>query len=176
METNNKKSNLHPRTCRTCGTSFLGGPRAWYCPDCREDRKREADRRSSERRRAGIARELGSIDFCVRCGEPYTIEGGLQKYCPDCRPDAIREMDQIQGMEYYHRTKDKNNPIRNVRRQIPPRPCAICGTMIQPRNSRTTCSDECAKEQRRRWQAVGDYKRRDRRKKKKDTDNEKGSQ
>ena len=28
-------SSLRQRTCRACGRSFLGGPRAWYCRQCR---------------------------------------------------------------------------------------------------------------------------------------------
>lgn len=28
------------RICRTCGAQFSGGPRAWYCPDCRRERAR----------------------------------------------------------------------------------------------------------------------------------------
>ena len=28
-----------PRTCRQCGRTFWGGPRAWYCPECRKERQ-----------------------------------------------------------------------------------------------------------------------------------------
>lgn len=36
-----KKSTLATRTCRQCGVKFTGGPRAWYCPECREARVKE---------------------------------------------------------------------------------------------------------------------------------------
>jgi rubrerythrin len=26
---------IRTRTCRQCGKEFQGGPRAWYCPECR---------------------------------------------------------------------------------------------------------------------------------------------
>ena len=41
-----KQATLKPRVCRQCGATFLGGPRAWYCPDCRAERRAEADRRA----------------------------------------------------------------------------------------------------------------------------------
>lgn len=31
-----RESVVRLRTCRECGSQFYGGPRAWYCPECRE--------------------------------------------------------------------------------------------------------------------------------------------
>lgn len=42
---------VRPRTCRQCGTTFEGGPRAWYCPACRELRRREAQAKYREKGR-----------------------------------------------------------------------------------------------------------------------------
>lgn len=35
------QKNMLPRICQGCGKTFLGGPRAWYCEDCREERKKK---------------------------------------------------------------------------------------------------------------------------------------
>lgn len=111
--------NLRPRICRNpeCGATFAGGPRAWYCPACRAVRQAETDRRYKARARRGETRPLGSQDICARCGETYTVTGGLQRYCPACAPLAVAEIDRAQGLAYYAANKDQINPVRNVRRR-----------------------------------------------------------
>lgn len=29
------------RICKECGIKFSGGPRAWYCPNCRKERQKK---------------------------------------------------------------------------------------------------------------------------------------
>ena len=53
------KDNILPRICRTCGTSFLGGPRAFYCPECREERKKEQSKKYKECIKHGSIITLG---------------------------------------------------------------------------------------------------------------------
>lgn len=43
---------IYDRTCIRCSRSFQGGPRAWYCPDCRKERQRE---RCDEDKRDDVA-------------------------------------------------------------------------------------------------------------------------
>lgn len=103
---------IYERTCQQCGVSFQGGPRAWYCPDCRLQRKNQTTADYRNRKRAGKVREIGSIDICQNCGEKYVVNSGLQRYCKKCAPEMIKELDQRQGMEYYRKNKDKINPTR----------------------------------------------------------------
>lgn len=104
-----------PRTCRQCGTIFNGGPRAWYCPDCRLERRREADRRLAARGRVPL-RPLGSIDKCTVCGKDYIVNSSNQKYCPECAYDAVREIDRAASRAWNQAHKDTYYPIKNKKR------------------------------------------------------------
>ena len=55
----------------------MGGPRAFYCPNCRRIRQREANERA--RKRGGATRPIGSIDKCKLCGAEYVVNSGRQK-------------------------------------------------------------------------------------------------
>ncbi len=139
-----KRDNIRPRTCRECGKVFPGGPRAWYCPDCRADRAKESCKRSKARAKKGLTRALGSTDFCVICNKPYIVFGANQKYCKECAPEAITEVDKKQSLEYYLKNKDTYNPKRNEARRIKEKECAICGKIFIPDGSpRKTCSSGC---------------------------------
>lgn len=113
-----KDSSLRQRVCRACGRSFLGGPRAWYCPQCRLERRKKQSAAYKARKRAGDVRELGSTDSCAICGAPYTVTGPNQRYCPACAPDAVKAVDSAQGMAYYVEHKDVINPLRNAKRRL----------------------------------------------------------
>ena len=146
------------RTCRQCGKSFPGGPRAWYCPDCRLDRSWARGRENCRKRRQGIAsaRPLGSTDYCVVCGQPYMVKSARQKYCPQCAPDAIRKVDKDQTKRWIEEHKDTYYPERNKKRRMswPPKQkeCVVCGKIFEVGERRVTCSPECQTEhQRRLW-------------------------
>jgi uncharacterized Zn finger protein (UPF0148 family) len=106
------------QTCQECGAVFTGGPRAWFCPPCRAERRREADARAKARKRRGESRGLG-IDsgICERCGGLYTVEASLQRFCPECQGPHAKEHDRRSGREYYWKNKDMINPARNVKRR-----------------------------------------------------------
>ena len=88
-------SSLAPRTCIVCGATFIGGPSAKCCPDCRIERRRENDRRHKARKRAGKSIILGqTVGRCEKCGKEFVYTAGIQKYCPDCSKEAIRENDR----------------------------------------------------------------------------------
>lgn len=101
------------RLCRSCGAIFSGGPRAWYCPNCREERKRATDR---ELKRNGSVRKIGNIDICQNCGQKYIIKSGLQKFCPDCQELMHKKIDREQSLRYYHEIVDKKE--RRIKRRI----------------------------------------------------------
>lgn len=135
------------RICRACGRHFEGGPRAWYCPECRADRKAKHKSEYLIRKKTGQVREIGSTDICVSCGETYTVSGGLQKYCEKCAPKMLREADRDQGLVYYHQNKSMINPVRNARRRIT-KHCERCGREIPGAGGRRFCPD-CEREGRR---------------------------
>lgn len=142
-------SVLRPRTCKQCGDSFMGGPRASYCPDCRLERRRAADRHHKS---AGSCRKLGQPYPCQRCGQLYTLTGSLQRYCPDCAEIAVKEAVSARKRQ------------RTVPRQPRVRPsltCQICGQPIpEDRRTKATCSDACDARRRRLRQYEADIKRR----------------
>lgn len=143
---------LQQRTCRTCSRSFEGGPRAYYCPECRAERKQATWRDFKRRKKSGDVRPLGSTDKCERCGKEYVVESGNQRFCPDCQPIHAAEYDRTTSLAFYHANKDRINPVRNERRRIDPvRTCAICeAEFLHKGTVRRTCSKECEREYYRR--------------------------
>ena len=134
---------IYDRVCRTCGVSFRGGPRAWYCPDCRRERERERKKRYN---RGEFARHIGQKDYCLNCGEEYTIDSGMQKYCPKCQPIMHKKLDAEQSLAYYNANKEQINPARNERRRPPEARCVVCGKSFKRVGQAKTCSEECRRE------------------------------
>lgn len=154
---------VRPRTCRQCGKEFQGGPRAWYCPECREQRRKNSDRSWQRDKRAGIptGRLLGSIDHCEICGKEYIVKSSRQRYCLGCADEAVKAVDRNQSLKYYVNAKSTDNPIRNERRRVKGKICVVCGKEFPcDGTSRNTCSPECAKKQQQGWQRNADKKRR----------------
>lgn len=136
-----------PHICKQCGAVFQGGPRAYYCPDCRIDRQRAQNRAYKQRKRQGLVRELGSTDKCVRCGANYTVTGPNQRFCPECALIHAREHDQRTSLAHYHQYKHRLNPVRNKRRRKGPRKCAWCNKPFLSPGKRTRyCSPECKRQ------------------------------
>lgn len=64
--------------CKDCGKTFMGGPSARYCPDCRI--AREHQKRQARKDKKPIAVER----VCQDCNKIFM--GSLQAaYCPECR-------------------------------------------------------------------------------------------
>ncbi len=104
------------RKCLRCPAKFRGGPRAFYCPECRVIRQRE---RAKKYRQNGYSRSLGSSDNCDRCGAEYNIEGGNQRFCPTCQPLHAAEHDRKTALAFYHANKKRINPKRyKLRRRM----------------------------------------------------------
>lgn len=137
---------IYDRICRECGMSFQGGPRAWYCPSCRNQRKKE---RAAKYRKEGYIRSLGSIDYCCHCGKPYVVQSGLQRYCKSCGEENHKLVDRRQSLDYYNHHKGALNPRRNERRRVPDRRCVVCGKLFQPKGRQITCSAKCRSDWRR---------------------------
>lgn len=145
---------MYNRICRQCGINFLGGPRAWYCPNCRAERKREANARFlAKGRRAD--RPLGSIDQCVICNGDYIVNASPQRYCPACAPVTIAAVDRTQSLEYYHKNSHTINPVRKIKRRNPFQEtlmkCTICGREFLAHDPKQTiCGDDDCRRARQR--------------------------
>lgn len=156
-----RATTLRPRTCRTCGVIFHGGPRAWYCPSCRAERRKT---REKKYQLVGYSRHLGDIDTCLICGGEYVICSGRQKYCPKCAPEAVREIDRAQSNAWNKENDYCAKRRENLRSGI--KVCVICGREIVPGTPAVTCSPECATARRKENQHRADAKRRNRGKEK----------
>lgn len=140
---------IYNRLCRRCGVSFEGGPRSWYCPDCRKQRGKE---RAKKYRKNGFQRHLGDTDYCRHCGKPYIVQSGQQRFCKECGEINHKLVDAQQSLSYYRKNKDAINPARNERRrelrQAVDRKCVVCGNLFKPKGKQLTCSKECRREMR----------------------------
>lgn len=150
-----KSATVRDRVCRQCGITFSGGPRAWYCPSCRTDRRREADRKQ---KRSGAARPLGSTDICKRCGNEYIVESGRQMYCKDCADIAVSETVRAHKREYNHENKVRLNARKHYMRSNR-NICVVCGNVFDPDTPTVTCSDACAEKLCKLRQEEADYRR-----------------
>ena len=145
------------RVCRQCGARFPGGPRAWYCPDCRLARRREADRRYREKGRKAD-RPLGSTDICERCGKPYVVKSARQRYCPACAYEAVREADRPASRAWNQAHKAEYYPAKNASRRKE-RFCVICGAPITAKTSTITCSPACKQRRNRQRNQAAEARR-----------------
>ena len=147
-------SVIRSRTCRQCGREFAGGPRAWYCPECREIRRKEAAARLAKN---GTNRPLGSMDHCEICGGEYIVNSGRQRYCKDCAAEAIRQTVNPHKAEYAKenmlRLKGQQKELRKDRTV-----CLICGAVFTASTPTVTCSESCAAELRKLRQRESDYR------------------
>lgn len=150
-----KSASIRPRTCRQCGASFFGGPRAWYCPACRTERKRAAEKR---RKAHGSARPLGSTDLCRRCGKSYVVEGSRQTYCKACADIAVTEAVRRRKREYAQANRDAMNAHKQAMR-ADRKICVVCGKKFNPKTVSVTCSPECASAHKKINQKISDFRR-----------------
>jgi len=146
-------STKAPRTCRECGGVFDGGPRARYCPECREERRKIQKERYERRRKMGLSIVLGeSVGRCAVRGKEFVYASARQWYCPDCAKEAIKASDRRQGREYYHANNTEENRTersrhrREVYASRQRKACNVCGKEIPLGSYRKNyCSEECAK-------------------------------
>ncbi len=154
-----RQTVVRPRTCCECGAQFDGGPRAWYCPSCRRDRKRA---QSKARNRGAPQRKLGSTDQCARCGRDYIVTASLQRYCPECAPVHMREV-VLPAKRIYSAGRIASRDRKTISA------CVICGKQFETNiHQYTTCSPECAEKLRKESDRRGDLARRQRERMKKE--------
>ena len=113
----NPSSNIKERECRECGKKFEGGPRAWYCPQCRENRRAESKRKTAENRKNGTLKSPGKEMICENCGKTIIRNAANQRYCEECGKENIKEIARQQSLEYYENNKEEINVIRKGTRK-----------------------------------------------------------
>lgn len=131
---------LQDRVCKTCNIKFIGGPGAYYCPECRHKRRLESYKRHRQNKKNGKIRSIGSMDICEKCGGQYAVMGGLQRYCKKCAEELRLKKDRERALEYYVKNKDVINPRRNARRRII-KYCKVCKKRFRPHGAQTICSN-----------------------------------
>ena len=141
-----KRNVLRERTCFRCGTKFVGGPRAWYCPECRAQRAKE---RAAKYRANGSFRHLGDVDHCENCGKEYVIEAGTQRYCKECAKTVAAAKDAEAARAYYAVNQKQMKEMRK-----PLRRCIICGMEITEPHQKKLCGrKECAEARKKQYAA-----------------------
>lgn len=113
-------NNILPRTCRECGCTFQGGPRAWYCPSCGAERRQRQNREMKKRIRARDYIPLGSIINCVDCNKKITKTSGRLQRCHECAAIHLKEVDNQQSLEWKvsHPEKSKESKRKISRDRI----------------------------------------------------------
>lgn len=163
--------------CSDCGREFYGHIKSKRCPECQEAQNRRNHAAYKARKRAGHVRTLGSTDYCVVCGKPYTVESGKQKYCPDCKEqathDAIRQ-DRREYMADKRQDAEENEKLKARKRVVPvQRACRQCGKTFSVVGSAQFCSEVCRerhiKEYRQAYDAARKERRADQRKERQKT-------
>lgn len=101
------------KICRTCGAPFKGGPRAWYCPKCREERRRESNMTFKQKRKAGDYLPIGTVIKCEICGRDMIKNSGNHRYCDTCAPLHLKEVDNAQSLDWKRENPEK---IRTAKR------------------------------------------------------------
>lgn len=154
---------IQDRVCHTtsCGKAFRGGPRAYYCHECRIERAKQNKIAYLKRKANGEARALGSIDQCERCKRDYNVNAGTQRFCEDCQLIQRLEYDAKTSIVFYHKNKAEINPIRNERRRIGLVSCVICEKEFDAEGTvRKTWCEEHAREYINTWWKNHYYKSR----------------
>lgn len=99
--------NMLIRTCQECGKPFWGGPRAFFCQKCRNERRKEQSRNCKIRKKSGNVIPLGSTIKCLSCGTEIIKNSGAQKYCPLCAAKHLKEIDNIQSKSWARLNPEK---------------------------------------------------------------------
>lgn len=105
------------RTCRECGRLFWGGPRAFYCPECRLERRREHEKEFKRRKKLGDVIPNGSIVKCEGCGKEIIKNGGRQRFCDLCAAKHLKEVDNAQSLEWKNANRDTYREAKRRFRQ-----------------------------------------------------------
>lgn len=76
--------------CQQCGRRFTAATRRTrYCPDCKKQHRRDADRFRLGWTKDEIAAGQRKL-VCISCGKEITdLRAGQGRYCPDCRRKRI---------------------------------------------------------------------------------------
>ena len=143
------RNNIRSRICKECGRSFLGGTRAWFCPECREVRQKKQLAEYRDRKRSGKVIPIGSTIKCEICGKDIIKNGGLQRFCDVCAAEHRKKINNELSLAW-----KANNPekVREASRNFSKRRRA--GDPVKSGITGVLWNKEC-----RKWIACIWYKR-----------------
>ncbi len=155
--------SLIEHICQECGKTFMGGPTARYCPDCRIVREQQRRQARKEKKTVAVERvcqECGKIfmggpgtaycsecrliraratvvkeRICKECGKTF-MGGPRAWYCPDCR--IVREKNSNANFRAKGRRAER--PIGSIDH------CEVCGKEYVVNSARQKYCPDCAHE------------------------------
>lgn len=99
--------HIADRICKSCGVTFQGGPRAWYCLTCRAERRKMYDREHKRRKKLGLSRKVGELQTCIDCGNQYAFYVGASERCPECAEKRGKMIDRQKSKEWNLENKSR---------------------------------------------------------------------
>lgn len=143
--------------CMDCGKVVYGHIKSKRCEACQKEKDRKDRAAYIRRKKAGKARQIGSVDICPNCGEKYIVDSGKQKYCKKCAPFIVAEnvraaararmtTDGAREKKREQRRKDNEEYTFAIK-------CKWCGKEFERKWNEEYCSEAC------RTAAFGEYQK-----------------
>lgn len=142
---------LLTRTCKNCKCTFDGGPNAQYCSECRKFRKKAYTEKWTMRKKQRESRQIGKLDLCEMCNQPYIVLSGTQRFCKECTLKAQFEKNKRQKKEFYEANRESINAKRSLDRKktrMRLHICEMCGKEYFGLYAYGCCSSECVEHKR----------------------------
>lgn len=128
------------KQCRICGQPLPPKSKAWYCPECKKIKVREAASKYAKKK---ANRNKGDKDICARCGNEYIIETPRQKYCPSCQSVLGRDKLNEYTRKSLTKKHDRIKAIYDKLSQYGIMICRKCGKVFDLGDDKTAriCPD-----------------------------------
>ncbi|CDN42067.1 hypothetical protein BN871_AT_00690 [Paenibacillus sp. P22] len=102
-----KRRQSVERECTLCGTDFMGGHRAKFCPKCKSLMNAEYVRQHLNRAAKGLARRIGMTYSCDRCDADFILKTATQKFCENCHDHLYQNGRRAYSHEFYELNKSR---------------------------------------------------------------------
>lgn len=99
---------MYTKTCKVCGKQFISqGTSAFYCPVCREERRKEQIKMIHQRFK--LKTHPPKTFVCHKCGIEFTSTHYKAAFCPDCN-EKLKKMSKAERFtEWRQRTMTQCN-------------------------------------------------------------------
>jgi len=103
---------IFTKECSVCGITYYPKSNvAKYCPDCREQKRKENSVLQNERRTIQRGGKKLLAKPCECCDLTFSPKSYNARFCPDCFPTAQPEAAKAWSKEYYQRTKKATTKV-----------------------------------------------------------------